>query len=119
MNLETPFNHNPDRSDQESRVHLKTGTFSSYTEHRQSKLCGSSLDFEFTRECMKINKIRPRFHFSTKIEVKMTYLEFVFCYLLAGNTSAVRRLLKNSQFTPNSGRREFVPHDQFFPLFSV
>ena len=34
--------------------------------HRQPKLCGSSLDFEFIRECMKINKIRPKFHFSTK-----------------------------------------------------
>ena len=29
---------------------------------------------------MKINKIRPKFHFSTKIETKMTYLVFVFCY---------------------------------------
>ena len=38
--------------------------------HRQPKLCGSSLDFEFIRECMKINKIRPKFHFSTKIEIK-------------------------------------------------
>ena len=26
--------------------------------HKQPKLCGSSLDFEFIRECMKINKIR-------------------------------------------------------------
>ena len=34
--------------------------------HRQPRLCGSSLDFEFIRECMKINKIRPKFHFSTK-----------------------------------------------------
>ena len=34
--------------------------------HRQPKLCGSSLGFEFIRECMKINKIRPKFHFSTK-----------------------------------------------------
>ena len=32
---------------------------------------------------MKINKIRPKFNFSTKIEIKMTYLEFVFCYLLS------------------------------------
>ena len=38
--------------------------------HRQPKLCGSSLDFEFIRECMKINKIRPKFHFSTKIKNK-------------------------------------------------
>lgn len=28
------------------------------------------LDFEFIRECMKINKIRPKFHFWTKIEIK-------------------------------------------------
>ena len=50
--------------------------------HRQPKLCGSSLVFEFTRECMKINKIRPKCHFSTKIEIRMTYLEFRFCNLL-------------------------------------
>ena len=31
---------------------------------------------------MKINKIRPKFQFWTKIEIKMTYLVFVFCYLL-------------------------------------
>ena len=43
----------------------------------------SSLDFEFIRECMKINKIRPKFHFLKKIEIKMTYLVFVFCYLLS------------------------------------
>ena len=51
--------------------------------HRQPKLCGNSFDIEFTREFMKINKIRPKFNFSTKIEIKMTYLEFVFCYLLS------------------------------------
>ena len=58
---------------------------SSFTEHRhrQPKLCGSSLVFEFIRECMKINKKRPKFHFLTKIEIKMTYLVFVFCYLLS------------------------------------
>ena len=52
---------------------IHTHTFS----HRQPKLCGSSLDFEFTREWRKINKIRPEFHFSAKIEIKMTYLVFV------------------------------------------
>ena len=52
---------------------IHTHTFS----HRQPKLCGSSLDFEFTREWLKINKIRPEFHFSAKIEIKMTYLVFV------------------------------------------
>ena len=30
---------------------------------------------------MKINKIRPKFHFLTKIEIKMTYLVFLFCFL--------------------------------------
>ena len=50
--------------------------------HGQPKLCGSSLDFEFIRKYMKINKIHPTFHFLTKIEIKMTrYL--VFCYLLS------------------------------------
>ena len=49
----------------------------------QPKLCGSSLDFEFIREYMKINKIRLNFQFWTRIEIKMTYLVFVFCYLLS------------------------------------
>ena len=51
--------------------------------HRQPKLCGSWLEFEFIRECMKINKILPKFQFWTKIEIKMTHLVFVFCYLLS------------------------------------
>ena len=48
--------------------------------HRQPRLCGSSLDFEFIRESMKINKIQPKFHFVTKIEIKMTQLVFSFCF---------------------------------------
>ena len=32
---------------------------------------------------MKINKIRPKFQFWTKIEIKMTYIVFVVCYLLS------------------------------------
>ena len=48
--------------------------------HRQPQKSGSSLDFEFLRECTKINKIRPKFYYSTKIQIKMTYLVFVFCY---------------------------------------
>ena len=39
-----------------------------------------SLDFKFIRECMKINKIRHKFHFLTKIEIKMTYLVFLSCF---------------------------------------
>ena len=30
---------------------------------------------------MKINKLRAKFHFFTKIEIKTTYLVFVFCQL--------------------------------------
>ena len=30
---------------------------------------------------MKINKIRPKFHFLTEIEIKMTYLVFLFSLL--------------------------------------
>ena len=30
-----------------------------WLKHRRPRPCGSSLDFEFIRECMKINKIRP------------------------------------------------------------
>ena len=29
---------------------------------------------------MKINKIRPKFHFLTKIEIKMVYLVFLFSF---------------------------------------
>ena len=50
--------------------------------HRRPDLCGSSLDFEFIRQqlrqCIKINKIRPKFHFLTKIEIKVTYLIILF-----------------------------------------
>ena len=42
-----------------------------------------SLDFKFMRECMKINKIRHKFHFLTKIEIKMTYLVFLSCLSLS------------------------------------
>ena len=51
--------------------------------HRRPKLCGNSLDFEFIRDCMKINKLRPKFHFLTKLERRMTYLVFLFCFLLS------------------------------------
>ena len=79
--------------------------------HRQSKLCGISLDFEFIRECMKINKIRLKFQFWTKIEIKMTYLVFasVFCYLLSlrlfGSwlVLTVRKMIKR---LPNGSRGE-------------
>ena len=37
--------------------------------------------FEFIREC--INKIRPKLHFLSKIEIKMTHLVVLFCYLLS------------------------------------
>ena len=49
--------------------------------HRPPRLCGSWLDFEFIRECMKINKIRPKFHFLTRLAIKMTHLVVLFCYL--------------------------------------
>ena len=52
-------------------------------EHRRPKLCGSSLDFEFKRKCMKMNKKSPKFHFLTKIETQMTHLVFLFCFLLS------------------------------------
>ena len=63
--------------------YMWTSSWQDCSKHRQPKLCGSSLDFEFIRECMKINKIRPKFQFWTKIGIKMTYLVFVFCYLLS------------------------------------
>ena len=42
----------------------------------------TQLDFEFIREGMKIRQIRPKFHVLTKIEMKMTYLVFLFCFFL-------------------------------------
>ena len=51
--------------------------------HRQPKLCGSSLDFEFIRECMKIDTIRPKFRFWTKIEIKITYLVCVLLFTVS------------------------------------
>ena len=41
---------------------------------------GSLLDFGFIRECLRTNKIRPKCHFWTNREIKMTYIAFVFCY---------------------------------------
>ena len=34
---------------------------------------------------MKINKIRPKFYFLTKIEILMTYFVFLFYYLLSAS----------------------------------
>ena len=48
--------------------------------YRRPRLCGSSLDFEFIRECTKIYKIRPKFHFLTKIEIK--WLTLCFCFVI-------------------------------------
>ena len=42
--------------------------------------CGISLDFEFIRKCVKINKVRPMLHFLTKIEIKVTHLVFELYY---------------------------------------
>ena len=42
--------------------------------HRRPRLCGISLDFEFIRKSLKINKVRPMFHFLTIIEIKRTHL---------------------------------------------
>ena len=70
---------------QEAEKIRKSGDSGTYSVIlRRPKLCGSSLDFEFIRACMKISKIRPKFHFLTKIEIKMTYwLVFLFCFLLS------------------------------------
>jgi len=58
-------------------------TFQITCYHRAPRLCGSSLDFEIIRGCMKINKIRPKFHFLTKIEIKVTHLVVFFSYFLS------------------------------------
>ena len=66
-------------------------------EHRRPKLCGSSLDFEFIRKCMKINKIRPKFHFLAKIEIQMTHLVFCFVFycLFASTEVPCQNLILN------------------------
>ena len=48
--------------------------------HRLPRLCGNSLDLEFIRKFLKINKVRPTFHFLTKMELKMTHLVFELYY---------------------------------------
>ena len=64
-------------------VGMKTRPKGHIVNKLRPRLCGSSLDFEFIRECMKITKIRPRFHFlKKKMEIKMTHLVVLFCYLL-------------------------------------
>ena len=39
--------------------------------------------FEFIRECMNINKIRPKFRFFDKNRKKKTNPVFLFCFLLS------------------------------------
>ena len=47
------------------------------------RLCGSSLDFEFIRKCMKITNIRPKFHFlkknGSKNETPSGYVFVIYC----------------------------------------
>ena len=63
-------------------VGMKTRPKGHIVNKLRPRLCGSSLDFEFIRECMKITKIRPKFHFlKKKMEIKMTHLVVLFCYL--------------------------------------
>ena len=39
------------------------------------------VDFEiYVRESMKINKLQLKFHFLTKIEIKMTHLVILLCF---------------------------------------
>ena len=40
-------------------------------------------DFEYIRECMKIKKIRSKFHFFKKIEIKMTPCVFVLFFTVS------------------------------------
>ena len=47
-------------------VGMKTRPKGHIVNKLRPRLCGSSLDFEFIRECMKITKIRPWFHFLKK-----------------------------------------------------
>ena len=59
---------------------------------------------------MKINKIRPKFHFLTKIEIKKTHLVFLFCYLLLVSLllvpfgTSIKRLLNGSWSKVNSSK---------------
>ena len=40
-------------------------------------------DFEIIRECMKTNKIHSKFHFLTKLEIKMTHSVFLLCFFFS------------------------------------
>ena len=51
-------------------------------QRRPTPLRGNSLDFEFIRQYMEMNQIRPKFLFLTKTGTKMTYLVYLFCFLL-------------------------------------
>ena len=66
---------------------LPVFTFISGDEHNNTNIKPpraqvAQLDFEFLRECMKINQIRPKVHFLTRIEIKITCLVLLFCFLL-------------------------------------
>ena len=55
---------------------------------------------------MKINKIRPKFHFLTKIEMKITHLVFLFCFLLSLRlqSSTTQNLILNVDKTASGTR---------------
>ena len=79
-------------------------------EHRRPKLYGSSLDFEFIRKCMKINKIRPKFHFLAKIEIQMTHLVFFFFFycLFASRAVPCQNLILNVDKTKQNKNTRWV-----------
>ena len=56
---------------------------------------------------MKINKIRPKFHFLTKIEIQMTHLVFLFCFycLFASRAVPCQNLILNVDKTASHGTR--------------
>ena len=73
------------------------------------KLCGSSLDFEFIRECLKINKIHPKYHFLTRIEMLLLGIPLwrpLSCHLVASPQTSFGVRLSRIHFSPTDRREE-------------
>ena len=81
---------------------------------RPPKRYESSLGFEFIRECLKINKIRPKFHFLRKIEINDSLCVFVLFFTVSWPLEQYNSKSKTSiKRLPNgSGGQETVKTKQ-------
>ena len=93
-------------------------------EHRRLKRYESSLGFEFIRECLKINKIRPKFHFLRKIEINDSLCVFVLFFTVSWpleqynskSKTSIKRLPNGSggQETVKTKQKHKVSHFYFY-----